>query len=141
MVFLLPSLQVKTHRLEQSEEECKRNEKRTFNCEFKRIKKPNNVYSEFQYRFTISKNKNPSWLDKYKRYPSREGSRYSHHYAMINLKFDNNKTIKEKGIISIYPSVSIFQSRNIGFLVGTSCINIWYKNKKLESVCKQDFWD
>ena len=89
----------------------------------------------------ITKNKNPSWLDKYKRYPSREGATYSHHYAMINLKFDSNKTIKEKGIISIYPSVYIFRSRNIGYLVGTSCINISYKNKKLESVCKQDFWD
>ena len=69
MFFLLPSLAVKTHLLEQSEEECKRNEMRTFNCEFKRIRKPNNVYSDFQYRFNISKNKNPSWLDKYKRYP------------------------------------------------------------------------
>ena len=141
MFFLLPSLPVKTHLLEQSEAACKRNEMRTFNCEFKRIRKPNNVYSDFQYRFNISKNKNPSWLDKYKRYPSREGATYSHHYAMINLKFDSNKTIKEKGIISIYPSVYIFRSRNIGYLMGTSCINISYKNKKLESVCKQDFWD
>ena len=141
MVFLLPSLPVKTHLLEQSEEECKIYEMRNSNCEFKRIRKPNNLYSDFQYKFTISKNKNPSWLDKYKRYPSREGATYSHHYAMIHLKFDNNKTIKERGIISIYPSVYTFQSRNIGYLVGTSCINIWYKNKKYESVCKQDFWD
>ena len=55
MVFLLPSLPVKTHLLEQSEEECKRNERRTFNCEFKRIRKPNNVYSDFQYRCTYLK--------------------------------------------------------------------------------------
>ena len=140
LFFLFPSLPVKTHLLEQSEEECKRIHMRSFNCEFKRIEKPNNFYSDFQYRFSISKNKIPSFLDKYKSYPSREGAAYSHHYAMITLKFDNNKTIKERGIISIYPNVWIFQSRNIGYLVGTSCIDIWYKNKKLESVCKQDFW-
>ena len=141
MFFLLPSLPVKTHLLEQSEEECKRIEMRSFNCEFKRIRKPNDTYSDFQYKFALSNYRIPSVMDKYKRYPSREGAAYSHHYAMITLKFDNNKTIKEKGIISIYPSVYIFRSRNIGYLVGTSCINISYKNKKLESVCKQDFWD
>ena len=57
LVFLFPSLPVKTHLLEQSEEECKRIEMRSFNCEFKRIEKPNNLYSDFQYRFNISKNK------------------------------------------------------------------------------------
>ena len=143
MFFLLPSLPVKTHLLEQSEEECKIYEMRNSNCEFKRIRKPNNLYSDFQYKFTISKNKNPSSLDKYKSYPSRyrEGATYSHQYAMITIKFDNNKTIKERGIISSYPNMYIFASRNVSYSVGTSCVNIWYKNKKLESVCKQDFWD
>ena len=143
MVFLLPSLPVKTHLLEQSEEECKTYEIRNFNCGFKRIRKPNNLYSDFKYKFTISKNKNPSSLNKYKSYPSRyrEGATYSHRYAMITIKFDNNKTIKERGIISSYPNMYIFVSRNVGYSVGTSCVNIWYKNKKLESVCKQDFWD
>ena len=142
IVLLLPSLPVKSHLLEQSEEECKRFEIRNLNCGFKRIQKPNNLYSDFQYKFTLSKNKNPSSLDKYKRYPPRyrEGATYSHQYAMITIKFDNNKTIKERGIISSFPSIFTFQSRNVGYLVGTSCVNIWYKNKKLESVCKQDFW-
>ena len=56
IVLLLPSLPVKSHLLEQSEEECKRFEIRNLNCGFKRIQKPNNLYSDFQYKFTLSKN-------------------------------------------------------------------------------------
>ena len=59
---------------------------------------------------------------------------------MIIVKFHNGKNIKESGIISRFPNVHTSQSKNFGYLVGTSCINIWYKNKKLESVCKQNFW-
>tara|TARA_Y100001978_G_scaffold198198_1_gene210263 strand:+ start:513 stop:968 length:456 start_codon:yes stop_codon:yes gene_type:complete len=140
LFFLLPSLPVKTHFLEQTEEECKKIELRVFNCEFRRIRKPNNTHSDFKYKFAYAKKKNPSSLDKYKRYPLRKGAAYSHRYAMIIIEFDNNKIIREKGIISTYPNIYYFQSKNVVFLVGTSCKDIWYKNKKIESVCKQDFW-
>ena len=146
-VFLLVtnlflSFPVIPHFLEQTEEECKKIEQRSFNCGFKRILKPNNTYSDFQYKFVNSKNKIPLSFNKYKQYPSRykEGATYSHTYSMIIVKFDNGKTIKERGVISSFPNIYTFQSKNFGYLVGTSCTNIWYKNKKLESVCKQDFW-
>ena len=141
-IYLFLSFPVIPHLLEQTEEECKKIEKRSFNCGFRRILKPNNTHSDFQYKFVNSKNKIPLSFNKYKQYPSRykEGATYSHTYSMIIVKFDNGKTIKERGVISSFPNIYTFQSKNFGYLVGTSCINIWYKNKKLESVCKQDFW-
>ena len=142
MFFLLPSLAVKTHLLEQSEAECKRNEMRTFNCEFKRIRKPNDTYSDFQYKFALSNYRIPSVMDEYKRYPPRykEGASYTHIYSMITVKFDDNKIIREKGIISMFSGIDSFKSKNFSFLVGTSCLSISYKNKNLDNVCKQDFW-
>ena len=141
-IYLFLSFPVKPHFLEQTEEECKKIEKRSFHCGFKRILKPNNTYSDFQYKFALSNYRIPSVMDEYKRYPSRykEGASYSHIYSMITVKFDDNKTIREKGIISIFPSIHAFKSKNFSFLVGTSCISISYKNQNLDNVCKQDFY-
>ncbi|KGF91395.1 MULTISPECIES: hypothetical protein [Prochlorococcus] len=142
-ILCYTSFPVKTHFLEQSEEECKKMKLRVFNCEFKRIRKPNDTYSDFQYKFALSNYKIPSIMDKFKQYPSRykEGASHTHIYSMIIVKFDDNKIIREKGIISIFPSMHAFKSKNFSFLVGTSCISISYKNKNLDNVCKQDFWN
>ena len=140
-ILCYTSLPVKSHLLEISEEECKKMDLRVFNCEFKRIKKPNDSYSDFKYKFALSNYGIPSVMDKYKQYPSKEGTSYSHIYAMITVKFSDNKIIREKGIISIFPSVHAFKSKNFSFLVGTSCISLSYKNKNLDNVCKQDFWN
>ena len=142
-ILCYTSFPVKTHLLEQSEEECKKMNLRVFNCEFKRIRKPNDTYSDFQYKFALSNYGIPSIMDKYKQYPYRykEGATYTHIYSMIIVKFDDNKIIREKGIISIFPSINAFKSKNFSFLVGTSCISISYKNKNLDNVCKQDFWN
>ena len=142
-ILCYTSFPVKTHLLEQSEEECKMMNLRVFNCEFKRIRKPNDTYSDFQYKFALSNYGIPSVMDKYKQYPPRykEGASYRHIYSMITLKLDNNKIIREKGIISIFSGIHAFKSKNFSFLVGTSCIGISYKNKNLENVCKQDFWN
>ena len=133
---------VKAHLLEQSEEECKKMNLRVFNCEFKRIRKPNDTYSDFQYKFALPNYGIPSIMDKYKQYPSRykEGASHIYIYSMIFVKFGDNKIIRENGIISIFPSIHAFKSKNFSFLVGTSCISIWYKNKNLDNVCKQDFY-
>tara|TARA_B100000941_G_C28272798_1_gene432379 strand:+ start:219 stop:683 length:465 start_codon:yes stop_codon:yes gene_type:complete len=142
-ILCYSSFPVKTHLLEQSEEECKKMNLRVFNCEFQRIRKPNDTYSDFQYKFALSNYGIPSIMDKYKQYPYRfkEGATYTHIYSMIIVKFDDNKIIREKGIISIFPSINAFKSKNFSFLVGTSCISISYKNKNLDNVCKQDFWN
>ena len=142
-ILCYPSFPVKSHLIEQSEEECKKMNLRVFNCEFNRIRKPNDTYSDFQYKFALSNYGIPSIMDKYKQYPYRfkEGATYTHIYSMIIVKFDDNKIIREKGIISIFPSINAFKSKNFSFLVGTSCISISYKNKNLENVCKQDFWN
>ena len=142
-ILCYSSFPVKTHLLEQSEEECKKTNLRVFNCEFQRIRKPNDTYSDFQYKFALSNYGIPSIMDKYKQYPYRykEGATSTHIYSMIILKFDDNKIIREKGIISIFPSINAFKSKNFSFLVGTSCISISYKNKNLDNVCKQDFWN
>ena len=142
-ILCYSSFPVKTHLLEQSEEECKKMNLRVFNCEFQRIRKPNDTYSDFQYKFALSNYGIPSIMDKYKQYPYRykEGATYTHIYSMIIVKFDDNKIIREKGIISIFPSINAFKSKNFSFLGGTSCISIWYKNKNLDNVCKQDFWN
>ena len=142
-ILCYTSFPFKTHLLEQSEEECKMMKLRTFNCEFKRIRKPNDTYSDFQYKFALSNYRIPSVMDQYKRYPPRykEGASYRHIYSMITLKLDNNKIIREKGIISIFPGIHAFKSENFSFLVGTSCISISYKNKNLDNVCKQDYSD
>ena len=48
----------------------------------------------------------------------------------LHFKIEGNgKTIKERGVISIFPNIYTFQSKNFGYLVGTSCTNIWYKNQ------------
>ena len=127
-ILCYTSFPVKTHLLEQSEEECKMMNLRVFNCEFKRIRKPNDTYSDYQYKFALSNYRIPSVMDKYKRYPSRykEGASYSHVYSMITVKFDDNKIIREKGIISFFPSVYAFKSKNFSFLVGTSCTSLIY---------------
>ena len=142
-ILCYSSFPVKTHLLEQSEEECKKMNLRVFNCEFQRIRKPNDTYSDFQYKFALSNYGIPSIMDKYKQYPLRykEGAAYRHIYSMITVKFDDNKIIREKGIISISPGIYAFKSKNFSFLVGTSCISISYKNKNLDNVCKQDFWN
>ena len=141
-ILCYTSFPVKSHLLEQSEEECKKMDIRIFKCEFKRIRKPNDTYSDFQYKFALSNYRIPSVMDQYKRYPPRykEGASVRHLYSMITVKFDDNKIIREKGIISIFPSIHAFKSKNFSFLVGTSCISISYKNKNLDNVCKQDFW-
>ena len=142
-IFCYTSFPVKSHLLEQSEEECKKMDLRIFNCEFERIRKPNDIYSDFQYKFALSNYGIPTFMDKYKQYPPRykEGASYRHIYSMITVKFDNNKIIREKGIISIFSGIHAFKSKNFAFLVGTSCIGISYKNKNLDNVCKQDFWN
>ena len=141
-IFCIGSFPVKTNLLEQSKEECKKMDLRVFNCEFKRIRKPNDTYSDFQYKFALSNYRIPSVIDQYKQYQPRykEGASHTHIYSMITVKFDDNKIIREKGIISIFPSIHAFKSKNFSFLVGTSCISISYKNKNLDNVCKQDFW-
>ena len=137
-ILCYTSFPVKSHFIEQSEEDCKMMDLRVFNCEFKRIRKPNDTYSDFQYKFALSNYRIPSVMDKYKQYPTRykEGASYSHIYSMITVKFDDNKIIREKGIISIFPSVYAFKSKNFSFLVGTSCTSLIYKNKNLNNVCK-----
>ena len=70
-ILCYSSFPVKTHLLEQSEEECKKMNLRVFNCEFQRIRKPNDTYSDFQYKFALSKYGIPSIMDKYKQYPYR----------------------------------------------------------------------
>ncbi len=142
-ILCYSSFPVKSHLLKQSEEECKKMDLRVFNCEFKRIKKTNDSYSDFQYKFALSNYGIPSVIDKYKQYPSRykEGESYSHIYSMITVKLENNKIIREKEIISVFQGIYAFKSKNFSFLVGTSCITISYKNKNLDKVCKQDFWN
>ena len=141
-ILCYPSFPVKSHLIEQSEEECKKMDLRVFNCEFKRISKPNDTYSDFQYKFALSNYRIPSVMDKYKQYPPRykEGASYTHIYSMITVKFNDDKIVREKGIISMFSGIDSFKSKNFSFLVGTSCISIWYKNKNLDNVCKQDFY-
>ena len=62
-ILCYTSFPVKTHLLEQSEEECKMMKLRVFNCEFKRIRKPNDTYSDFQYKFALSNYKIPSIIN------------------------------------------------------------------------------
>ena len=99
-ILCYTSFPVKSHLIEQSEEECKKMDLRVFNCEFKRIRKPNDTYSDFQYKFALSNYLIPSVMDKYKQYPSRykEGASYSHIYSMITVKLDDNKIIIEKSL-------------------------------------------
>ncbi len=123
LYFQIP---VKSHLLNQKEKECnrirERDKIRVFNCEFKRIRKPNNTFCNFQYKFSFSEPAT-SKINRYK--VSSFDIRQAHSYrdGLITVKFNENKIIREKGVFSEYGLNWVFISKSFQFNQGYK----WYK--------------
>ena len=139
LYFQIP---VKSHLLNQKEKECnrirERDKIRVFNCEFKRIRKPNNTFCNFQYKFSFSEPAT-SKINRYK--VSSFDIRQAHSYrdGLITVKFNENKIIREKGVFSEYGLKWVFISKSFQFNQGTSGTNFFFKGKNICSVFKHQF--